>query len=422
MRSARFRWLLPLLRYGLCAVAVIFLVYSVTWHDYVHLNDAAQTPLRLVRQDGDRFSVLEGGQEVIKPVEELRHAEVNGREIVDIEYGLPGVVQRTDHVLTLWAVLIFLPTPLMCAVRLIWMLRIQQVRLSFWESVKFTLAGNFFNFALPGTTGGDLIKAWYITHFTHRKTEAVTTVFLDRAIGLLSLVLMAGAMIVLTRDPSQFGQLGLTLALICLGLAAGAVVVFSRRIRRALRLGELVLRLPMSEQLRRIGQATLAMRQHKTLVVLSLLITFALQTVAMISAVVMARALGMEGSFAYFFIYIAIGFVVAAIPIAPPQAIGVLEYFYVVCFTAGGQNTASQAVTLAVCVRLIQLVWSLPGVLVPLLGAHLPKRAELQDLQQPEDQPRDEPADGPARPVDQDKKKASGRPAPSQFHPAPTRP
>ena len=120
----------------------------------------------------------------------------------------------------------------MCAIRLVCMLGVQQVKLSLWNAIKLTFAGNFFNFALPGTTGGDLIKAYYITRFTHRKTEAVATVFLDRAVGLLGLVLLAGVMIVFTRDPSQFAELGWSMAGICLILAIGAIVVFSSRIRR----------------------------------------------------------------------------------------------------------------------------------------------------------------------------------------------
>jgi uncharacterized protein (TIRG00374 family) len=262
------------------------------------------------------------------------------------------------------------------------MLAIQGVRLSFWTATKLTFVGNFFNFALPGTTGGDLIKAYYLTRYTHLKTEAVTTVFLDRAIGLFGLILLAGAAILLTRDPHQFAHLTAVLAIICGALAAGGIVVFSRRLRQALRLRELAARLPMGEQLLRVGRATVAMRQHKLLVGLSLLMTFALQAVVMVSAAIMAWALRMQGEMSYYFIYVSIGFLIAAIPISPPQAFGVMEYFYVLFFAQGElNNDASQAVALALAIRLIQLVWALPGILVPLLGAHLPRKAELERLE-----------------------------------------
>ncbi|MGD8450633.1 MAG: lysylphosphatidylglycerol synthase transmembrane domain-containing protein [Phycisphaerae bacterium] len=382
MKSNRSRWISRILRLALCVGAIGFLVYSVPWHDRVHLNDKDKTAVRLIEQRGDEFVVLRDGVEVTLPASEIHFADLNGERVPDIEYGIPRVINQTNHVWALWAVLIFIPVPLMSAVRLVWMLAIQQVRLSFWEATKLTFAGNFFNFALPGTTGGDVIKAYYITRFTHRKTEAVTTVFLDRAVGLLSLVIMAGVAIILTRDPSQFSQFGLplTLSVICGVLAVGGIIVFSRRVRRFLHLRYLVSLLPMSDQLQRIGHATLAMRQHKGLMTISLLITFALQSITMTGGAIMAWALGMQGTFDYFFIYIAIGFLIAAVP-TTPQGLGVVEAAYVLFFTHNGQNAASQALALALAIRLIQLIWSLPGVLVPLLGAHMPSRDELRAIE-----------------------------------------
>ena len=51
----------------------------------------------------------------------------------------------------------------------------------------------------------------------------MTTVFLDRVIGLLGLVLLAGVMILVAWDTSNFGQIGLILGVVCGGLAIGAL-------------------------------------------------------------------------------------------------------------------------------------------------------------------------------------------------------
>ena len=397
MKSAHLRWLARILRYGLIVVAVVFLYRLVTWYDYVKLNDEDSTRVRLIRDEGDQLVVMRDGREETISADQAQWTEYGGQEVLDVERGIANVVLQSDKWYVFWAVLIFFPIPIMCAIRLVCMLGVQQVRLSLWNSIKLTFAGNFFNFALPGTTGGDLIKAYYITRFTDRKTEAVTTVFLDRAVGLLGVLLMAGGMIVFTRDPSQYAKLGITLAVLCAILAIGATVVFSGRVRRALHLAEIVKLLPMSEQLTRIAAATIAMRQHKRLVFVSLLLTFGLQGICMISAAIMGWALGMEGTLSYFIIYVAIGFLIAAVP-TTPQAIGVLETYYVVSFTYTGENSASQALALAVAVRLIQLVWSVPGVLVPLLGAHLPSREELHALETPVDQPPTGDADDPQAP------------------------
>jgi hypothetical protein len=380
MKNPKYRWVLSLLRYGLCIVALAWLYRTVDWYDYVRLDDAEKTRVRLVGEQDGGFVVIRDGGRITIPSSAVAHVVVDGVSRPDIDRGIAGVIARTDLNSALLALAIFLPVPFLSAVRLVWMLAIQSVRLRLWNSVKLTFVGNFFNFALPGSTGGDLIKAYYITRFTDRKTEAVTTVFLDRVVGLLSLVIMAGFMILFTADPQHYRRLGLILGLVSAGLAVGAVFVFSRRLRHAIGLPQLAEKLPMGHQLLRIGRTLVAMRSHKGLVLLALGITFALQTIALISFCVFAAALGMEGGFARFFIYIAIGFLFAAIPIAPPQAIGVLEWWYIQSFARGGLNSDSQAVALALAVRVIQLIWALPGVLVPMLGAHLPSESDLAQL------------------------------------------
>jgi hypothetical protein len=384
MKSPMASWLLVLLRYGLCAAAIVYLYLNVKWNDRVRLNDAAGTPAVLVEERGDRLVVERDGRREELGREQVR--QING--VTAIEYGIRSVVQRTDLGLAVLAIVLFLPVPFLQSLRLVWMLAIQDVRLSFWNSVKLSFAGNFFNFAMPGTVGGDLIKAFYITRFARHKTEAVTTVFLDRVIGLLGLMMLASVMIVVSRklvawDPKLFGSIAWGLSLIWAGLAAGCIVVFSQRLRHLVRLPQLAARLPAGEQLLRIGRATVAMRQHSGLVLMSLANTVVLQLLVVLSAWVMALALKMEGGFALYFVGVPIGFLIAAIPITPPQAFGVMEAAYIQFFVHEGlNNTAAQAFAFALAVRLTQLVWSLPGVLVPLLGAHMPSREELAALEQ----------------------------------------
>ena len=375
------RWGLTGLRLIVCAGAIVWLVYNVPWHDYVRLGTADGPRVRVIEQHDDRLVVERNGHPETITLDEVHHSTVGGQSVPDIELGIPNVVWRVDGWLALLAIVIFGPVWFIQSYRLVLMVAIQGVRLSYWKAVTLTFAGNFFNFALPGTTGGDLVKAYYITRYTHLKTEVVTTVFLDRAIGLFSVVLIAAAAICLRWNAEEFGYLVVTLAVIFGGLLMGAVLIFSRRLRHWLRLPKLAEHLPMGQHLLRIGRATVALRQHKLRVIVSLLLSVVLQAIVMVSAAIMARALDMRGEMSYYFIYVSIGFLIAAIPISPPQAIGVMEAAYVQFFTQSGLATASQAVALALAVRLIQLVWALPGALVPVFGAHLPSKGELAALE-----------------------------------------
>jgi len=381
------RWLVRLTRYGLCAVALLLLYYSVSWYDRITLAEPDRPRVRLIEQvDETTFIVLRDGRRERLAAEQVVFVEQAGERVPDIRPGIASVVRRVRVGTALVAILLFAPVPFLVGIRLVWMLAIQDVRLSYWNAIKLTFAGNFFNFALPGMTGGDLIKAYYVSRYTHRKTEAVTTIFLDRVVGLMGLMLLATVMFIFAWkrvewDAAYRNSLAATLALVWGSLLLGATIVFSRRLRYLARLPNLAARLPAGEQILRIGRATVAMRARKSLVIASLMNTLVLQLLVLISAYVMSRALGMRGSFALYFICVPIGFLIAAVPISPPQAFGVMEYAYILFFAQGGLNPKSAAVTFALANRLIQLVWALPGVLVPLLGAHLPSRAELEELE-----------------------------------------
>lgn len=386
MKSPGVRWALTFIRYGLLAVALVFLYNAVPWYDYLALAGGGEVRLLQERPDG-RFLVLRDGAEQEIGLDQVKVLEVDGDRVPKIRYGVAGVVRSADWRQALIAIILFLPVPFLSSVRLVWMLGIQDVRLSLWNSTKLTFAGNFFNFALPGTTGGDLIKAYYVTRFTHHKTEAVTTVVLDRVIGLMGLMFLSTVMFIAGWDRIAWNPLsyrnGLAVMLACIwaGLLVGALFVFSQRLRHWIRLPALAAKLPASEHLLRIGRATVKMRYHKTLLIGSILITIVLQLFVLFAAYVMSRALGMHGAFALYFVCVPIGFLIAAIPISPPQGFGVMEWVYVMFFTQGALNPKSAAFAFALANRLTQLVWAVPGALVPLLGAHLPTKAELADLE-----------------------------------------
>jgi uncharacterized membrane protein YbhN (UPF0104 family) len=60
--------------------------------------------------------------------------------------------------------------------------------------LKFHLIGFFFNVALPGAVGGDLVKAVYVIRDTPgiSKVNAMMSIIIDRVVGLASLFVLAG--------------------------------------------------------------------------------------------------------------------------------------------------------------------------------------------------------------------------------------
>lgn len=62
----------------------------------------------------------------------------------------------------------------------------------FWPTYKLNLMGIFFNFAMPGGIGGDVVKAYYLQKdLGSSRTIAYTSALMDRALGLYTATLMA---------------------------------------------------------------------------------------------------------------------------------------------------------------------------------------------------------------------------------------
>lgn len=85
---------------------------------------------------------------------------------------------------------------LMSAIRWQWLLRVQGIHLSWRRVILLTLIGVFFNFFIPGGTGGDVVKIFYLLKETPgQRSLALISVLVDRILGLIGLALLAGGLI-----------------------------------------------------------------------------------------------------------------------------------------------------------------------------------------------------------------------------------
>ncbi len=78
------------------------------------------------------------------------------------------------------------------------LMQVQGMHLSWGRTVLLFFVGLFFNLFMPGYTGGDFARLFYLLReFPEKKKGAVLTIVMDRTIGILALVLTAGATTVL---------------------------------------------------------------------------------------------------------------------------------------------------------------------------------------------------------------------------------
>lgn len=374
------------LRIGICVAALWFVVRGVTIHDRVTLRDGSAID-GVVIQDRDPIQIrLSGGE-----TRELQNSDVtvDAAGLPRIEYGLLSAWHRSDKLLFCLAALVYFPLVFPLAQRFRILLRVQGIDLSLRESIRLTFAGNFLNFTTPlGSNAGDVFKAYFASLHTHRKTEAVTTVLLDRVIGLATLVFVAAAITAFAPADSRLAQLRpYMMTLLVVGLAAAAIYFspISRKFSVPSRFREH----PMILQFARIDQAVRVLARHGWTLVESVILTIILQMLALGSYFVAAIALSMKASLSdvpEYFAYFYMGAIIQALP-GPPQGLGTVELAYRHFFAAFG--SPSQIICLAFAIRLVALVCSLPGLLVTLTGSYKPglaaADAQIESANAPDD-------------------------------------
>ncbi len=371
MPNRKRKLVISTLRLAVCGVALWFVVRGVNLKDEVTLKDGGRTVTGIVTlRDGEVFVRSAGGGTEALP---LADVSVDQNGVPQITYGLASSWQRCAKRFIIFAVAIFSLAPFLQALRIRLLLRARDIDLAYWQSLKLSFAGNFLNFAAPlGSTAGDVFKAYYFSRYTHRKTEAMTIVFLDRIIGLGTLVAIVALITILSPADGRLAPLrAYMFALTVIG-ATATVAYITPQTRRLVRWDDILSRLPMSQQLIRIDHTAIALARDVRTVGAAIATSIVLQATAAASFLAVALAVGLSvdvGNVVEYYAYFSTGELIKALP-GPPQGLGTLELAYGCFFAPFG--SASQILCAAFAIRLVMLVCSLPGLLIALVGAHKP--------------------------------------------------
>jgi uncharacterized protein (TIRG00374 family) len=274
------------------------------------------------------------------------------------------------------------------------LLRVQGIRINLWAAFKLHLLGLFYNNFLPTSVGGDVLRAWYVTKHTDKRLEAALSVFVDRVIGFSGLIAMAACFYWLVPVEGQAGQMEIDFKFDAIGAlakhgwtvayVAGALVailcilLITGKGRSALNKAWSFLRERGS---RAAGKTSVAIRLYcrKPLaILLAYVLTFCCQATFIVGLYFAGRDLGMTAPFKYYFVFFPAAWVLGLLPVSI-GGLGIWEGGLKIMFTQLASVTSEQAVALAVCHRVAWLIASLPGVVIHLAGAHLPKEFFVDD-------------------------------------------
>jgi glycosyltransferase 2 family protein len=203
----------------------------------------------------------------------------------------------------------------------------QGIQLSMGQVVRYGMIGAFFNTTMPGAVSGDLIKAWYLIQDRkgQKKTPVLTSIVLDRAIGVFGLILVSASPLIFAGAAVWETPQLRTIALPVLGLALGVLAFFGyimlsvwgplSYLRKKMeplgrnRAGEIFLQ---------AYDAWLSYRERPWILVASIFISV-VNHLCMVSIVLLgASAIGEEGvTTLQYFLLVPIGLLTTAVPVAP---------------------------------------------------------------------------------------------------------
>lgn len=253
------------------------------------------------------------------------------------------------------------------AIRWSLVLHVAGLDLRFSRAMEISFIAHFFNAFLLGSTGGDLLKAYYAARETrHKKIEAVVTVYVDRLIGLFSVLLFAGLMV-----PPNAGLLfsqGRLMALTWLELAmlaACAAVVglsFWGGISRGLPQVRVWLRrLPQAESIQRSLEACRHFGRRPLFLLQALGLSMLLNGLFVLQMMALAWGMNLQISPTSMLVIVPMVTCISALPITP-SGLGVRENLYVLLLGAPLIGIgATQAFSLSLLAYACNLFWSVIG-------------------------------------------------------------
>jgi len=233
------------------------------------------------------------------------------------------------------------------------------------------LINNFAGLFLPTTVGEDVARTLSLNRVVSNPAEAVSSVVVDRAIGLMTLLIVASASALLTSD--EILQDSLTTSILALtltvlvGLAALRVPAMTSTLKYIL---DVLPGRKTSPQFSNFLRSIKNYADHRQTIIVVVIISFFVQCFRILTVYFASLALGIEAHLYTYFLFVPLIIIVTMLPISI-GGIGVREGAYIYFFSFVGVP-AHSAFVLSLLSYAMTLFAAIPGgILYAVVG--LPK-------------------------------------------------
>jgi len=355
------RPLVSTLRIALVIVAVGAAAWMVDWRTSV-VVPAGEPGLGLDARDSDTTYLVESMREA-GPDAVLVTTRGGLQGEVGLDQIRPGMLTTLADADWQWVLiglgLVGLIYPLQ-ATRWWLLMRCRGLGVSWPRTLRLVFIGAFSNFCLPGTEGGDIVKAWAVAKGTGRSVESIMSVVFDRITGLAGLAILAAVVGIFLAESPQSQAIGWWVGAAMGVIGTAAIALFITTQRGWLRMPEVVRRFGGGLPGRVFGAAQ-AYASHPASVAGATGVSIIVQTLLASAAGCCAWALGARHELLVILAAMPIIFLAAAVPLSI-QGAGIMELLAVSLLAGPGVASVNQAIGIVVLYRVLELGWAIVGI------------------------------------------------------------
>lgn len=243
------------------------------------------------------------------------------------------------------------------------LLRCQNFKVTVWSTLSLSFIGLFFNLAMPGGVGGDLVKGYYVVQdHSERRMASAASILVDRVIGFFSMVVMS--LIALTLNfhlmdgREDLKRLAWGAFFLFGVFAVFVAVALSNRFKNFFE--RIFSQLPGGSFFTRLHEVFYSYRGHLRILGVCLLLSMVSQTCTVIFFVMVGNMMGVDIPVQAYFFVVPVGLIAMAAPIAP-AGIGVGQAAFLALFNMYLGYNSTIGPTAATANQIVMLMWGLLG-------------------------------------------------------------
>jgi len=261
----------------------------------------------------------------------------------------------------------------------------QGIKMKNYELLKLSFIGLFFNYAMPGGVGGDVVKAVYLVkEQPEHKYAAAVSIFMDRAVGFFVMTIVASLSLIYNwqRVRSSPPLMALALAIFVLTIIFFVFFAFSLslKIRESHFIEKFFKILPFGEKFRKVYLSLHSYRKAPGALAKAIAMSFVSQFIGTYFFYLVGQVLHVNLALDLYLFIVPAGMIVLALPISPAGVgVGQVAFLYLFNLLLGSaSNFGATAITLN---QVIQLCWALIGAVfyIQRRGVNANQRTRLRD-------------------------------------------